>query len=446
MPFTFAAKLFFTNPGDKHPQLVAPMKEYRMLRPILADRSGNATIFTALVMLVLLGAAGAATDTIQWTLLKRKLQRQADSAALAGALAKMSGGNVTTAATSEINRYTSIALLGTPTIENAPTSGSYSGNARAVRVSVTADASLPFSKIFTNRTATMSASATAAAIGQGDYCVLALETGTTTGITATGNTSANLGCGMAANAQGTSAISVGGSSYVTTTSLMAVGGISAGNNNLAPGTVQIPYGLTQADPFAGLPNPDVPSGCNTSLSVKPNESSSITNSTGTACYTSMDLKGTVNFAAGVYIIDGGSISINATANVSGSGVIFILTSSTITSSSGSVATITINGGAKINLTAPTTGPYAGVFLYQDRRASLANQANDISGNSTSVMQGAIYFPAQKVKFTGNSGLNTNCLQIVARRVEFTGSSTVTNSCPTNSGAGSFNGYQVKLVE
>ena len=413
---------------------------------LLRDRGGNATIFTALMMLVLLGAAGAATDTIQWTLLKRKLQRQADSAALAGALARMSGSSVTTAAQSEINRYTSITLLGSPTIENGPTVGPYAGNSRAVRVQVTADATLPFSRMFMQRTMSLSASATAAAIGQGDYCVLALENGATTGITATGNTNATLGCGMAANAQGSSAISIGGSSYVTATSLMAVGAISAGSGNLAPGTVQIPYGLAQPDPYAGLPDPVVPSGCNSSLTVNPNQTQNVTNSSGTACYTSMDLKGTVNFASGVYIVDGGSIRINATANVTGSGVIFILTSSNIASSPSSVATITINGGANLNLTAPTSGTYAGVFLYQDRRASLVNQTNDISGNSSSLLQGAIYFPAQKVKFTGNSGLNTNCLQIVARQITFTGSNTVTNSCPTNSGAGSFNGYQVRLVD
>jgi len=418
----------------------------RAIHRLLRDRSGNATVFTALVMLVLLGAAGAATDTIQWTLLKRKLQRQADSAALAGALAKMSGASVTTAARAEINRYTSIALLGSPTIENAPTIGPYAGNTSAVRVQVTADATLPFSRMFLNRTMSLSASATAAAIGQGDYCVLALENDATTGITATGNATTTLGCGMAANAQGSSAIAIGGSSYVTATSLMAVGQISAGSNNLAPGTVQIPYGLGQPDPFAGLPDPIVPSGCNSSLSVKPNETQYVTNSTGTACYTSMDLKGTVTFASGVYIIDGGSISINATANVTGDGVVFILTSSNIASSPGSVATITVNGNATLNLTAPTSGTYAGVFLYQDRRASLSNQTNDISGDSSSVFQGGIYFPSQKVKFIGNAGLNTNCLQIVARQITFTGSSTVTNTCPTNSGGGSFKGYQVRLVD
>ncbi|MBC2666357.1 hypothetical protein H7F51_12580 [Novosphingobium flavum] len=377
-----------------------------MMRRLLRDPGGNATIVTALSLLVLIGAAGVGTDTVQWTLLKRKLQREADSAARAGALAKMSGSSVTSAALAEIERYTSVTLLGSPVIENAPTSGTYAGDTQAVRVTLEADASLPFSGIFLNRPVTMRASATAAAIGQGDYCILALETGAATGITATGNTTAALGCGMAANAQGSSAIAIGGSSYVTATSLMAVGAISAADRNLAAGTAQIPYALVQPDPFAGLPDPVVPGGCSASLTVNPNQSRAVANDSGTACYKSMDLKGTVTFAPGVYLIDGGSISINATANVSGSEVIFILTSSTIDTAPGSAATITINGNARINLTAPTSGTYAGVFLYQDRRASLANQANDISGNSGSVLQGAIYFPAQKVKFTGNSGLIT----------------------------------------
>lgn len=415
-------------------------------RRLLHDNGGNATVVTAMAMLVLIGAAGAATDTIQWTLLKRKLQRQADSAALAGALAKMAGGSVSGAANREIARYTTISLLGTPVIENAPTSGPQAGNARAVRVSVSADATLPFSRMFTNRTATLTASATAAAVGQGDYCVLALETADATGIKANGNPTVDLGCGMATNAQGTSAIAIGGSAYVTATSLMAVGAISAGNNNLAPGTVQIPYGLAQADPFASLPNPEVPAGCNSALRVNPNNTQSVANPTGVACFTEMDLKGTVNFAPGVYIIDGGDLKVNATAVINATEVVFVLTSKTIVGSPSSVANASINGSARLNITAPTTGSYAGVFIYQDRRASDSSGTNDISGNSTSLLQGAIYFPAQRIKFTGNSGMNTNCLQIVARRVEFTGNNTVSNTCPTNSGAGSFNGFQVRLVE
>ncbi|MFC3174236.1 pilus assembly protein TadG-related protein [Novosphingobium bradum] len=415
------------------------------LRALVGDRTANATVFVAMMSLLLIGAAGAASDTIQWTLLKRKLQRQADSAALSGAMARMSGGSVTAAANAEIARYTAITLQGSPTIENAPSTGAYAGNAMAVRVKVTANASLPFSQIFLGSAATMTAESTAMAVGNGDYCVLALETIDATGIKVSGNATATLGCGMATNAQGTKAIEVTGSSTVTATSLMAVGNISVNGNGSIGSTALLPYALVQSDPFASLPTPAVPTGCTTRLRVNPNETLAVANPTGTACYAEMDLKGTVTFAPGIYILNGGDLKLNATADVSGTGVVFILTSDQIVSNPSSVANLSINGGARFNVSAPTSGAYAGIFLYQDRRAADDSGTNDVSGNSTSFMQGTIYFPAQRIKFTGNSGMNTNCLQIVARRVEFTGSNTVTNTCPANSGAGSFSGYQVRLV-
>jgi len=312
-------------------------------------------------------------------------------------------------------------------------------------VRVVANATLPFSQIFIGSGATMAAESTAMAVGYGDFCVLALEKTSTTGISVTGNTNTTLGCGMASNAQGSSAISVTGSGTVAATSLMAVGKIAVGGNGSVGSSELMPYSMAQADPFAGLPDPVVPGGCNTSLSTQPNANLQIANPSGTVCYTSMSLKGTVNFAAGTYIINGGGLTINANATITGSGVVFILTSSSAATNPGSIGMVTVNGNATLNLTAPTSGTYAGILFYQDRRAALVNQANDISGNSSSTLQGAIYFAGQKVKFTGNSGLNTNCLQIVARQVEFTGSSTVTNSCPSGSGAGSFSGYQVRLV-
>jgi uncharacterized membrane protein len=146
------------------------------------DCTANVSVFVALTALVLIGAAGVGSDTIQWTLLKRKLQRQADSAALSGAMAKMAGGSITSAATAELNRYTSITLQGSPTIENAPTTGAYAGNAMAVRVKVRAAADLPFAQIFMGRGQTMTAESTAMAVGNGDFCVLALENTSATGI------------------------------------------------------------------------------------------------------------------------------------------------------------------------------------------------------------------------------------------------------------------------
>jgi len=413
------------------------------LAKLARDRSANVTVIFALSAFMLIGAAGAATDTIQWTLLKRKLQRQADSAAMAGAMAKLSSSDAAVAANREINRYTSINLLGTPVIETPPTSGTYSGNSRAVRVTVESDATLPFSSIFLKRQVTMAASSTAAYFGAGDYCVVALEDGDTTGITFQGNTTVNLGCGIATNAQGSSAVTAGGSSYVVASPVAAVGNVPA-SSNYANGTVLESYSLAVKDPFAALPDPSVPGGCNSALSTKPNGTDNIKNPTGVICYRGIDVKGKANFDAGVYIIDGGDLTLSAKADVSGTGVTFILTSSNVESNPGSVGTVTINGGAEMDLTAPGSGTYAGILIYQDRRA--ADGTNKINGNSGSRLQGSIYMASQLIRYNGTSGMDTNCLHLVARELIFTGNNSISNTCPSNSGVDPISGYRVHLVE
>ena len=56
----------------------------KLFKKLWSNDRGNALIIAGAALPLLVGAAGLATDTIQWTLWKRQLQRAADSAALAG--------------------------------------------------------------------------------------------------------------------------------------------------------------------------------------------------------------------------------------------------------------------------------------------------------------------------------------------------------------------------
>ena len=110
-----------------------------------------------------------------------------------------------------------------------------------------------------------------------------------------------------------------------------------------------------------------------------------------------------------------------------------------------VASMKVNAGAIINLTAPATGTFKGVLIYQDRRATTMGEEININGNSTSRLEGAIYTPRNQMRFNGNSSMNINCLQMAAYRFVFTGNSSITNVCPANSGSGAFVGTLVKLM-
>ena len=392
---------------------------------------------TALMLPVLIGSAGLASDTIQMVFIKRVMQRQADSSAIAGAFALSQGKAIAATVTADLARTKGFPLSLTPVIENAPTVGAYAGNTKAVRVALATDRDLPFLDMFMGKQR-ISAEATAAVVGMGEHCALALDTSNTTGVRAGGSSIVNLNCGIMSNSISATAVTAGGSSLVKASPVSAVGGVPA-SGNYAAGTERFPYAVPQADPFAALANPNIGNG-----SSSGNVNSNQTRSLSPGTYAGMDIKGTANLAPGTYFISGGSLKINAGAVVNGTNVVFVLSSRNAATSPSSIATVDINGGATLNITAPSTGTYAGILFFQDRRA-IDSGSNKINGNSTSRLQGAIYFPSQEVQFNGNSGINIACIKLVAKRLEFTGNSTITNVCPANSGVVSILGTKVKLV-
>lgn len=411
------------------------------IRRLRNARQGNIATLTALMMPVLIGTAGLASDTIQWTLTKRMMQRAADSGAIAGAYAlsqstASDSPDVRQAALNDIARNRGFVMNINPVINSPATSGSFRDASSAVEVLLATDLRLPFTGLIMGGPVRISARAVAEVVGNGDYCVLALENTNTSGIPIGGNATVNLGCGMMSNAPSTSSIIANGSSYVTASPVAAVGNVPPGN--YAPGTVRQSYALPMRDPYRNLPDPAINTN-GSNINLNPNRSA--TYSPGT--YRSIDIKGTATFSPGIYYVTS-SVSFGSQANITATGVTFILTANNAASNTGSIATVDMNGGAQLNMTAPTSGTYAGILFYQDRRAS--NMAtNKINGNSSSTLQGALYFPKQELQFNGTSGMNTRCIQIVARRIDWRGNAQIDNVCPPTSGASSFKGTQIKLV-
>lgn len=85
---------------------------------------------------VMLGSVGLAVDVAQWTLAKRSLQRQADSAALAGVYGLSQGADTQASVTRDLALNARYSLDGPPIIERGPSAGPYAGDGRAVRVAL----------------------------------------------------------------------------------------------------------------------------------------------------------------------------------------------------------------------------------------------------------------------------------------------------------------------
>ena len=440
---------------------------FGLLKKLWRDRRGNALVIVGAALPLVVGSAGLATDTVEWAMWKRQLQRAADSGALAGAFGKLAGQTVATGSCSSnaaVSRDLAVGTVSTrlgttPTcnvnvggnITNASWQGASSG---AVQVTISTQRRLPFSSLFLSTTPTITASAIAAVVQSGKYCVVSLDNNVETGLKFAGNASVNLGCGLKTNAKGASAVDGTGSSSVTASPVAAVGQI-ANSGNFASGTTFQPYTSPQADPYASVPAPsNFPSGNCPNFSVNSNQTkTSLTansdyklTSDGYYCMGNMTLNGNVTLPSGVYVLDAGSLSIGSQAVVSCSGCTFVFTSRTAATNPSSIGGISnINGGATITMTSPTSGTYSGLLMYQDRRATLpnGNQSNQINGNSSSSFQGSFYFPSQRVTFNGTSGMTTDCVQMVGWQVTFSGNTSISNNCP--GGKGGFDGQMVRLV-
>src|SRR5438067_10699613 len=115
------------------------MKLSRRLRSLRKSERGNVMVIVAACMPLIIGAAAVGVDTIQLTMAKRQLQRAADSAALAGAYALVQSKGVTAAVDRDLTLNNQIPLSTPRVVENAPTVGTYAGDARAVRVVLSAN-------------------------------------------------------------------------------------------------------------------------------------------------------------------------------------------------------------------------------------------------------------------------------------------------------------------
>ena len=148
-------------------------------------------------------------------------------------------------------------------------------------------------------------------------------------------------------------------------------------------------------------------------------------------FSGLTLQGTVNLGRGIYIIDGGTLKINANAVLSGTGVSFYLING---------AKLDVAGGAVLNISAYNaanpalrTDPFSPFLFFSDRAGTTV--AHSISGNSASHTNGIIYFPEDKLTYIGDSGSSYPCLQILAATLTVSGNGTVNIGCLPDSSPG-----------
>nr|WP_137677352.1 pilus assembly protein TadG-related protein [Parerythrobacter lutipelagi] len=410
--------------------LLATMKRLRR------DAKGNTLAVFGLSLIPLIGAVGLGVDATQWILWKRQLHSAADLGALAGARALADGHTVNNAVRRSL-AHNDLRNFTIKEINNAPTSGPHTGNDQAVQVVLTTQEKLPFSGLFMDAAPVIQISAIAENAVTVPNCVITLDTAST-GIEIVGSSRVQMNCGLASNSN----FDATTSDLIDAGALSAVGTVNTGGGITSD--TKVNDGITSvADPYAGkLPTPNAQSSCSPNSWPLIKGNTTINPATG-RCFAGLQIQGgTTTLLPGTYLIGEKGISIAAGATLKGDGVTIIFTSTASTFNDRKIGTFSIAGGATVQLSAPTTGTYKGVIIYQDPRTPDKSTNNlNVTGNSDSYFEGAIYAPSVGVKFTGNSdlGMSAACMQIVAKYAFFEGNTDVTNNCPSGSGAAAYGG-------
>jgi len=439
---------------------------------VLKDEGGQATVFMALFMgLVMLGFLAFVLDVGYLFREKRMAQAAADAAAVAAAEEySYSSGNSANAqiaanAIAKLNGFdTTLANNPATVTVTQISSGNYSNTGSAVAPSswVQAVVSQPIRTFFLGaldpgmRSLTVSASATAGG-GQSSPTCVCLEGATGQDLNMSNNArfSAN-SCGITVDSSSSNAVGVVGSASVCALSLGTVSSTWNNSNNInnngsvcsatkvvqgistscAPTLPAVPVDATcSADPFSGQQG-----GAN--YTVGPSSTYGTTMGGNTVCYSALTVNGngdTVTLNPGIYVINGGELHFESGTNGGGNGVLFYLTNG---------ANLAIDNGANVNLvaggnteagsaTAPSTGIYNGILIYEDPGGSPTADAGDsqpisIQGGASTFFSGSIYAPLAAIT-VGNGSNSTINADIVAQSLTMNGGGTLQSTSSANLG-------------
>ena len=104
----------------------------------------------------------------------------------------------------------------------------------------------------------------------------------------------------------------------------------------------------------------------------------------------------------MYVIKGGGLTVSGNASISGAGVLIFNAGSNYPNTGGTYGSIALSGNGTFSLSAPTTGTYAGIVVFQSRDNP---QALSLSGNAMAGLTGTVYAPEAQLVLSGNGQLD-----------------------------------------
>ncbi len=362
-------------------------------------------VLIVISLAVLIAIVGLANDIGYAWRAKLKMQSAADAAAVAGADALFMGGGVSPAAAAQAvatqNGFTNgsgTAINSNPvtvTVNNPPSSGPNSGNANAVEVVVSQPQPTYFLAAVGFGSLPVSARAVAA-VNSSANCMYALNPTASGALSMGSNSTINSTCGLLLNSASSSAL-IGNSGAVISAPSLGIVGNKSWRGGALPSNTTTGVAAV-ADPLAYIATPSPAGSCTSLGAMGPNATVSIP--AGYYCGLTVRSNTVVNLtSSGTYSFDG-TINLASNTALNGTGVTLYFKSGSLSMSSNTI----------LNLSAPTSGTYSGIVIFQDRADSTPLS---LSSNSGMSLTGAVYAPAANLTLASNAFADVYSIMIAS---------------------------------
>ncbi|WP_315756967.1 MULTISPECIES: Tad domain-containing protein [unclassified Bradyrhizobium] len=355
-------------------------------------KDGQISMIFAITIIPILVSVGAAVDFAKSSDTKAQLQKSVDAAVLAG-VTQASAQQVSTASAVFSGSFKGRFGTGTTATFTPNSDGSLSGTA-------TTSVKTSFLNVMGTTSLGVTASATAKAGAQttSPVCILLVSTINAQSLLV------NSGAQLNAPSCEIHVLSTQSPAAMFNATLNVKRICIKGTNITKNGGATPPAETGCAaisDPFAGkLPAVTV-GACTTNNKVY--DPGSVTLNPGVYCgATNFNGSGTLTLNPGLYVIKGGAMTFNSGWTVTGSGVTFYLVDQN--------ATLTFNGNVNATLSAPTSGTYANILMYEPSGLSTTNLP--INGTSSSSYTGLMYLPSRNVTINSVSTMSSNSVTMV----------------------------------
>ncbi len=370
-------------------------------------------------VVALFGVATLANDVGALWGARLKMQTAADAAALAAATSLLSGGlgdyNTEAQAAATSNGFTdgeptpTDSNLVTVIVHNPPVTGNYTQKNMAVEVDISQNQPGYFMRVLGLSSVPVSVRAVASSVSASG-CIYATNPSSSTGFLANSGAHITSTCGLLVNSTGSSALSVDSGAHISAGSVGVVGNAMINSGaHVSPTPVS---GIAVfGDPLGGLATPATSGSCTTLQPVNSGNTANL--SPGYYCGLNANSGSTVNLAAGNYSFDG-SVNIDSGSSLNGTGVMLYFQS----------GTIQINSGARVDLSAPTSGTYSGILFFQDRQDSTPP---NLDSGAQETLTGALYFPDATITLNSGNWANIYSILVASNIVVNSGAKLIVNS-------------------